>query len=173
MVTYDLAVALKAYSIQALDTPRYDSLIILLGNFYLEMALYGGYVTYMAESGAEFILTEAGVLAEGSLNGFLKGKFYNRCSRIHEIFASALEKKLFERLLHKNSDIDLTTINEEIKIHTDELETYAASNKEITECLRSYNAFFKSIMNGELGPTAQYWAQYIYMINRLHCELMK
>ena len=36
VVTYDLAVALKAYSIQALDTPRFDKLLIMLGNFHLE-----------------------------------------------------------------------------------------------------------------------------------------
>ena len=39
VVTYDLAVALKAYSIQALDTPRFDKLLIMLGNFHLELAL--------------------------------------------------------------------------------------------------------------------------------------
>ena len=38
VVTYDLAVALKAYSIQALDAPLFDKLLIMLGNFHLEMA---------------------------------------------------------------------------------------------------------------------------------------
>ena len=30
IVTYDLAVALKAYSIQTLDAPRFDKLLIML-----------------------------------------------------------------------------------------------------------------------------------------------
>ena len=35
IVSYDLAIAVKAYSIQALLTPRFDNVIILLGNFHL------------------------------------------------------------------------------------------------------------------------------------------
>ena len=35
VVTYDLAVALKAYSIQALDAPLFDKLLIMLGNSHL------------------------------------------------------------------------------------------------------------------------------------------
>ncbi len=40
VVTYDLAIALKAYSIQALQAPTFDKLIILLGNFHLELAFF-------------------------------------------------------------------------------------------------------------------------------------
>ena len=41
VVTYDLAVTLKAYSIQTLDAPRFDKQLIMLGNFLLELAFYG------------------------------------------------------------------------------------------------------------------------------------
>ena len=75
IVSCDLAVALKAYSIQYLDAPLFDNLLILLGNFHLKMALYGAFGTYIHESGAEYILTESGILAEGSLMGFIRGKF--------------------------------------------------------------------------------------------------
>ena len=47
IVTYDLAVALKAYSIQALDSPAFDKLLIILGNFHLELAFYGAVGTYI------------------------------------------------------------------------------------------------------------------------------
>ena len=71
VVTYDLAVALKAYSIQALDSPLFDKLLIMLGNFHLEMAFYGAIGTFINESGAEYLLTECGISAEGSLIGFI------------------------------------------------------------------------------------------------------
>ena len=32
--TYDLNIALKAYSIQALNAPEFDKLLIMLGNFH-------------------------------------------------------------------------------------------------------------------------------------------
>ena len=60
IVTYDLAVALKAYSIQSMEAPLFDRLLILLGNFHLELAFFGAVGTYINESGAEFMLTESG-----------------------------------------------------------------------------------------------------------------
>ena len=104
VVSYDLAVALKAYSIQALRAPEFDKLIILLGVFHLELALFGALGTYIDDSGIEYILTEYGILAEGSLSGFLKGKFYNRCTRIHQLVAAVLEKAIFQRYLEDASE---------------------------------------------------------------------
>lgn len=80
VVTYELAVALKAYSIQALEAPLFDKLLIMPGNFHSELAFYGAFGTFINESGAEYLVTEFGVLAEGSLVGFIHGTYYNRCS---------------------------------------------------------------------------------------------
>ena len=67
-------ITLKAYSIQALQTPTFDKLIIiLLGNFHLELAVFLAVGTFLADSGIEYLITEANVLAEGSLAGFMKG----------------------------------------------------------------------------------------------------
>jgi hypothetical protein len=99
VVTYDLAVALKR-SIQSLDAPLFDQLLILLG---WQLSLRNGFVwcgalsTYINESGAEYILTESGVLAEGSLMEFIHGQFYNRCTRIHEILGIVMERKLYDQ----------------------------------------------------------------------------
>lgn len=49
IVSYDLAVALKAFSIQALQAPLFDNLTILLGNFHLEMAFYAGIGTFIED----------------------------------------------------------------------------------------------------------------------------
>ena len=65
-------ITLKAYSIQALQTPTFE-LIILLGNFHLELAFFGAVRTFLADSGIEYLITEANVLAEGSLAGFMNG----------------------------------------------------------------------------------------------------
>ena len=55
VVTYDLAVALNAYSIQTLDAPRFHKLLIMLGNFHLELAVYRVIGTFINESGAEYL----------------------------------------------------------------------------------------------------------------------
>ena len=76
VVTYDFAVAHKAYSIQTLDAPRFDKLPTMLGNFHLELAFYGVIGTLINESGAEYRLTESGILVEGSMMSFIRGKYY-------------------------------------------------------------------------------------------------
>ena len=57
VVTYDLAVALNAYSIQTLDALRFDKLLIMLGNFHLELTFYGVIGTFINESGVEYLLS--------------------------------------------------------------------------------------------------------------------
>ncbi len=99
VVTYDLAVALKAYSIQALDSPLFDKLLIMLGNFHLEMAFYGAIDTFINQSGAEYLLTKSRRLAEGSLMGFIRGKYHNCCTRIQDILALVMERKLYESFI--------------------------------------------------------------------------
>ena len=42
-----------------------------LGNFQIELAFYGAVGTFINESGIELILTEADILAEGSMMGFI------------------------------------------------------------------------------------------------------
>ena len=58
IVIYDLAVELKIYCIQAVQAPKFDNLITLLGNFHIESAFFGAVGTYIADSGVEHLLTE-------------------------------------------------------------------------------------------------------------------
>ena len=58
IVIYDLAVSLKTYCIQAVQAPKFGNLIILLGNFDIELAFFGAVGTYIADSGVEHLLTE-------------------------------------------------------------------------------------------------------------------
>ena len=176
IVTYDLAVALKAYSIQALDAPVFDNLLILLGNFHLELAFFGAVGTFINESGAEYLLTEAGVLAEGSLMGFIRGKYYNRCVRIHSILALVMERKLYERFLQtlpQEAKDDMKDVLAEVPEDIETQEQFLSSHPLFMEHMQQFDLFFDKVMDGELGPTAQYWSMYIYMINRVHRDLMR
>ena len=176
IVTYDLAAALKAYAIQALDAPRFDNVLILLGNFHLEMAFYGAMGTFISESGITSILIETEVLAQGSLMGFLKGKFYNRCRRIHELLASALEQKLLERFFATLPEETLATLEDMLdKLPQDaDLERkFFSMNSFFKDIHASYDQFFSSVISGDLGSTAAYWATYIYFINNVHRTLMR
>lgn len=176
VVTYDLAVALKAYSIQFLEAPIFDRLLIMLGNFHLELAFYGAIGTYINESGAEHLLTECDVLAENSLNGFIRGKYYNRCSRIHQILALAMEQKLYNsfwKTLSQEQQDAMTIWMNDVPRESNEIEEYLQQSSIFHDHKDQYEQFFTSVMEGSMGPTAQYWCGYIYLINRVHRDLLR
>lgn len=177
VVTYDLAVALKAYSIQSLESPHFDNLLILLGNFHLELALFGALGTFVQESGIEFLLTESGTLAEGSLPAFLKGKIYNRCTRLHQIVANALEKLLFEKYLSTtvSQDDSNALLETLISVPTGNTspENDLKNDDFFQHYLQEYDDFVKDAINGKYGPTCAFWSIYIYIVNRLHRQLQR
>ena len=108
-VINDLAIARIAYQIKATGSPTFDAVFINLGAFHIEMAYFNALGKYITESGGPFILNESGVLACGSLTGFIKGKHYNRWKCIHMLFSAALQilrLKQFVKLDEGNATID-------------------------------------------------------------------
>ena len=53
------------------------------------------------------------------------------------------------------------------------MQQYIDTNPALDEHLKQYELYFNSVMRGALGPTAQYWAIYIFMVNRIHRELTR
>ena len=173
VVTYVLAIALKAYSIQALEAPQFDKLLIMLGNFHIELAFYGAVGTLINETAIEFVLTEAEILAEGSMMGFIKGKFYNRCTRIHELLATALELKLYDCfMMELPEDEQLSLADFMNNFNADDFES-TTSAPILSEHLQKYEEFFMSVIHGSKGPMAQFWGTYVFLINRVHRELQR
>ena len=85
LVTYHLAISKMALAIQVEESPRFDDLFIKLGSFHILLSYFKCIGKYIEESGGPYILKECGVLASGSIRGFLAGKNYNRCKRLHPL----------------------------------------------------------------------------------------
>ena len=81
----------------------------MLGNFHFKMSFYGTIGTFINESGAEYLLTESGILAEGSLIAFIRRKYYNRYTQIHDL---VMEWKLYESFLSTLSPKRKNAIND-------------------------------------------------------------
>ena len=73
IVTYDLAIAKPALLIQAEETPLYDNVFVCFGGFHITMAYFASLGYLLDESGGPHILVDTGVIASGSLSGFLSG----------------------------------------------------------------------------------------------------
>ena len=157
--------------IQAEESPTYDKIFVHLGAFHIEMAFFCAIGKYIAESGGPYILNECHIIERGSLKGFITGKNYNRCKRIHQLFAAAMEILHFKSFLEKHGD---ETISDEIKHELDvirkekDLNNHVIS-KEVMDILEAYTTYAKETGSGKHGLTAQYWMGYINMI---HCTMI-
>ena len=144
---------LKAYSIQALDSPLFEKLFIMLGNFHLELAFYGAIGTYINESSAQHLLTEYGILANGSLMGFISEKYYNRCVRIHDILALTMERKLygsFKSTLPQERLNAVKDLLDEAPMDINEKEEFLNTHQLFKTHMDQYEVYFKDVLNGQL-----------------------
>lgn len=167
-VTYDLAIANRAYRIQNENSPKFDRIFIHVGGFHTELSYYKAIGKYIQESGIPSLIEECGVLAHGSMNGFLTGHNYNRCKRIHPIVSTALKiihfKEFWKTYSRADSNIsedelfDLLQMDNEKNDMPSELETI----------LKAYDDFYKETLIGDHGFTAKYYLQYVYFIDLLN-----
>ena len=89
IVTFDLAVAKKAYSL-VWQQPDFKNVIVRLGVFHTICSIFGALGKKMKGSGLSEIVIEAGVCASGSLDKVMSGKHFNRALRVHKVTLEAL-----------------------------------------------------------------------------------
>ena len=135
-----------------------------------ELAFFGAVGCFLADSGVEYLVNEAGVLAEGSLAGFMKGKFYNRCTRIHQILAAVMEGELFSKYLKVMEDEEESLAIEVMSNYNVTVDHYDIS---FVNLMKRYESFFHDVVDGKHGSTAAYWATYVYVINKVYRELQR
>ena len=81
-LTYDLVIAKMAMEIQIKEAPTIDNIIVTLGSVHIEMAFFSVIGKYISKSGGPHLLTESGIIENGSLTFFLWGRSYKRSKRI-------------------------------------------------------------------------------------------
>ena len=148
----------------------------MLRNFHLELAFYGVIGTFINESCAEYLLTESGILAEGSLMSFIRGKYYNRCVGIHDILALVMEKKIYDTfmstLTHEMKDA-LNDLLSNVPQDCGTQEQFLKTSPIFQQHMGEFDMYLKKAIDGGIGPTVQYWSMYVHMVNRLHRDLMR
>ena len=160
-VTYDLAIAKIALQIQHAESPQFDNIFVKFGDFYINCAYFNSVGKYINESG---------ILALGSKKGFIKGKHYHRCKRIHPLLVAALQTLHIESLL-QSVEIEDSTIN----LIKDELNTIQHTrslpsdmsflSRELQDIMVLYDRFVQDTLTGLHGATAQFWIAYIQTIH--------
>ena len=46
-------------------------------------------------------------------------------------------------------------------------------DEELIQHLNKFESFFQDILAGNKGPTSQFWATYVYLVNRVHREMQR
>ncbi|XP_046415809.1 uncharacterized protein LOC124177470 [Neodiprion fabricii] len=165
-VTYDLAIAKVALQIQATENPTFDNLFIHLGPFHIMMAYFKAIGKVISDCGLTTVMVESSLLANGSVNGFLDGKHFNRCKRLHPLVALGLEILHFKSFL-QNDNITLTEdiIDEVKRLQNCKISLFEIENDGLKELMNNYGIYKQQTLNGEHGKTSQFYLIYINLIH--------
>ena len=165
VVHYDLAIAKIAKTIQQTESPRFNNLFVCFGGFHIQMAYFKALGHVISDSGGAEILVNSEVLGKGSLNGFVDGKHFNRCKRLHPLLANALSQ------CHLRQFIDdyHMPIPEDLTSNLMNINTAEPSQEDLSQVLESpfilaYQEYAEKTRSGDHGPTAQFWLQYIDLV---------
>ena len=131
------------------------------------MAFFSVIGKYISESGGAHLLTESGIIENGSLTSFLLGKGYKRSRRIHQLLALAMEIQHFNSFKLSLQEDDL----EELVSLEDDLPNVIDGDKkkfmaeDTNELIKKYEEFAQETRNRTHGKTAQYWMGYVHMLH--------
>lgn len=161
VVVYDMAIAIKALKIQAEMSPSpFDDLFIFIGPFHTELSYFKAVGKFISDCGISNLLVQSGLLANGSVNGFLMGKHFNRCKTLHPVVAVSFKALHFRKFLSEKNDEELEA--ELINALTEQDTTFVLDSYQ--ELLKEYDEYFNDTLVGKHGKTPQFIAIYIHCI---------
>ena len=90
VITFDLAIYVKAKEIQWRQRQEFESMVIRMGGFHIAMNYLAVLGKKYQSSGIEDLLIESGMYGSSTTSILLKGKSYNRGVRAHKIVMEAM-----------------------------------------------------------------------------------
>lgn len=163
-IFYDLAIAKVALQIQTTEKPRFDDLFIHLGPFHVILAYFKAIGKFIIDCGLSEIMIESELLASGSMNGFIAGKHFNRCKRLHPLMALGLKILHFRSFLEQEKIKITEEILSDLMEFQIKKESTSIENQELTEMLQKYITNQEATTNGK-GKTAQFYVVYINLVD--------
>lgn len=115
-------------------------------------------------------MVDSGLLAEGSVRGFLSGSHFNRCKRLHPVGALSLKVlhfKAFLKVYQKDlngDDLHLNEIIEILEADRSDHKTFDVTLPALADILERYNLFAEETLSGKHGRTAQFALKYVGLV---------
>ena len=165
VVTFDLAVAKKAYSLVWQSPEEFSDVIVRMGSFHLTCAVMGALGRKLRCNALQEVLIESKICAGGSIEQGLTGKHYNRALRVHKVVYEALERILRQVYESLNGCLfdeqGVTTLDHLAKNPCKDNLLACLASESCNKSIDRYNEFKETVRRGALGKTAQYWLSYM------------
>lgn len=120
-------------------------------------------------SGIPKLMTDCGLIAEGSLNGLLTGKHFNRCKKLHSIAALSIKKLHFNAFLVKYArDEHVEKLDESEIFNILQADSHNPDDATLfllADVLRKYEIFTDQTLKGDHGCNAKFVMMYVRFID--------
>lgn len=161
-----MAVAKIAFQLQNTEKPTYDEIFIHMGEFHIELAFLKSIGKFIENCGLTNILVDCGLIASGSVGGFISGKSFKRCKYLHHLLNLTLEILLFERFLIETNTILSDNMKQYVSNFLNQKsENPTVDDTQLLKLLKLYDKFKSKVLTGKYGKTAQFYAMYIYTVD--------
>lgn len=169
VLVFDEAIYAKAQQIRFKEEKFKDRLVLRLGEFHTSMTFLAILGKRFKDAGLSNIFIESGIVAEGSVNGVLNGKHYNRSIRCHKLVFEALSRLLWNAFFNSMPADECT---ESLKIADHIYNSYKVGllkKNEIPEDFISLVEKFEKFVaeNCERNVTFAFWVSYLDMVGCL------
>ena len=178
-VVLDMAIYSKA--VEILMNPKYVDLkrfiVLRLGAFHI-MCIYIAVIgKRFGDAGLRDIVVESNILGESSVDKMLKGKHYNNAMRVLKYLFDAIKRQSIDSYEEWIKERSVTTNHRYAELlESTELQNVVRSPGQNTlqtiyethsETIHEIQDFEMSLLNGQFGPTASFWASFLQMVQTL------
>ncbi|CAB3983850.1 Hypothetical predicted protein [Paramuricea clavata] len=179
VVTFDLAIYVKAKQLQMRYPGEFKNVVARLGGFHIALNYLSLLGKMYSNSGLEDLLTESGVYAPGTTTALIAGKSYNRGVRAHKLCFEALFRlmwKTFASWLEETAQgLDEILKTEALELlnqcqDSDNKEEYLKENwHSLKDGLSALVHLFKEFENeGKVkSQLFAFWSEYMSMVSFL------
>ena len=169
VIVLDQAMYAKACEVKFKHKEQFKDIVLFMGTFHTLMMILGVAGKRFGDAGFKDVVIHSGIIEEGSIEGVLSGKMYNRSIYAHKIFYEALQRLLIQMFFDWLKGEALGNLFDLEKIHeiNENLspETYedALESEEFEFYFSDYERFFNEL-ESEDNPLTKFWLSYMEII---------
>eukprot|EP00794_Sanderia_malayensis_P020731 gene20733-22764_t len=174
VVIFDQAIYAKAVKIVWKHTNIFHSVVIRLGAFHTTCTLLAVIGKRFGDAGLRDICIESSVIAEGSVDGVLGGKQYNRAVRFHKLMSESCIRLIWEGFLswiqaceEPTRDTLQSFLSDADNVWKDGLDIEMLQTLLESESLANIDALFQKytdVLSCQNGTMSQFWMTYIDLV---------